>query len=183
MHHLKQIALGVVIAMFTVICARITVNVYFPAAEIEDAATKIEREVRGEDPTSPQPGPPSQQPQSFRLYPLTWPKIWPRTWYVEVQWQTPTATAQGINIDITTPAIRSLIASRKRRYPSLEPLLDRCIVGENNHGLVDIRNLAGLSLQDKSRVKSLGAARWNYGEPQVIVQAFIYQRLLGGGLR
>lgn len=147
MHRLRQIALGVAIAMFTVTCARITVNVYFPAAEIEEAATKIEREVRGEAPAAPQSAPPSHQPQSFHP--------WPRTWHVRVHWHTPTATAQEIDMDITTPAIRRLIASRKQRYPGLVPLFDRCVLGENNRGLVDIRDLTGLSLQDKARAKTL----------------------------
>jgi hypothetical protein len=139
-------------AMFTVACARITVNVYFPAAAIKDAPTKIEREVRGEKPADPQPSPPSQQPQSFRLWPQRWR---PRTWHVRVHWGTPSAAAQAIDIDITTPAIRSLIASRKQRYPSLVPLFAKCTLGETNRGLVDIRAPAGLSLQDKARVKSL----------------------------
>ena len=149
MHRLRQIALGVIIAMLTVTCAHITVNVYFPAAEIEDAATKIEREVRGEEPLPPQPSAPTQKPQSFRL------RTWPQTLYVRIHWQPPAAIAQSIDINITTPAIRSLIASRKQRYPTLVPFFARCALGESNRGLVEIRDLSGLSLQDKARAKSL----------------------------
>ncbi len=63
--------------------------------------------------------------------------------------------AQTPNINITTPAIRRLIASRKKRYGSLAPLLDRCVLGENNRGLLDIRPLQGLPLKDQARAKAL----------------------------
>lgn len=148
MHRLGQIALGVIMALLTVTCARITVNVYFPAAEIESAAMKIEREVRGQERIdAPPPSPPPYQPQSFRF--------WPPRWYVRVHWRTPTAMAQSIDMNITTPAIRSLIASRKQRYPSLVPLFAKCILGENNRGMVEIRSLDGLALADRARVKTL----------------------------
>ena len=42
-----------------------------------------------------------------------------------------------------------------RRYAGLVALFDSGALGENNRGLVDIRALEGLSLQDKARAKAL----------------------------
>ena len=131
--------------VITITCARITVNIYFPAAEIRDAATKIEQEVRQED---QKPETPPSKPQGFRL--------WPRTWPVRLALGVPEAAAQQkIDINITSPAIRRLIASRKQRYPHLVPLFNQGALGENNQGLVEIRSLEGLPLQDKARAKAL----------------------------
>jgi uncharacterized protein YdbL (DUF1318 family) len=67
----------------------------------------------------------------------------------------PEAAAQQIDINITTPAIRQLVASRKQRYSRLVPLFAKGALGENNRGLVDIRTLDALSLQEKAQAKTL----------------------------
>lgn len=130
-------------------CARITVNVYFPAAEIRSAAEEIESEVRqGEEPpedTTP-PTPSSNQGSSG---------LWPSSWHVRLAWGPPPALAQNVNIKISTPAIRRLVNSRKRRFASLVPLLNKGALGENNRGLLGVRAVAGLSLKDKGRANSL----------------------------
>lgn len=148
MHRLKTFILVFIIMFSTATCARITVNVYFPAAEIQDAATQIEQEVRSGDETEPPADPAGdKKPRGSLLWP------WIRT--VRITLTPPSAMAQAPNINITTPAIRRLIASRKKRYGSLAPLLNRCALGENNQGLLDIRSLQGLSLKDKARAKAL----------------------------
>ena len=149
MQRLGHFVLLWLIGGLTITCANITVNIYFPAAEIRDAAAQIEREVRQEDAapaeSAPQVPPPAGKPQSQRR----WPAVW------QFALALPCAMAQDININITTPAIRQLIASRKQRFPTLMPFFDSGVVGENHRGLVEIRQLETLSLQDKGRVKSL----------------------------
>ena len=161
MHRIGRILLGVIIAMLTLTCARITVNVYFPAAELEDAATQIEQEIRADTPnggapdttspgssSDPAPKTPSgRKPQGSILWPL---------WrHVRFNIGPAIAEAQGINVNIKTPTIRRLIASRKQRYPSLRPLLDKCILGETKTGLVELTSQPGVSLKDKARAKQL----------------------------
>ncbi len=74
---------------------------------------------------------------------------------VRLTFTPPDAMAQSPNINITTPAIRRLIASRKQRYASLAPLLNKCVLGENKAGFLDIRSLGGLSLKEKARTKAM----------------------------
>jgi uncharacterized protein YdbL (DUF1318 family) len=69
----------------------------------------------------------------------------------------PSAIAQNININITTPAIRSLVQSRQQRYSSLVPLFAAGALGENNRGLLEVRPAPDLSLQDKARANTLSA--------------------------
>ncbi len=149
MHRLTTFMLVLIVTFFTATCARITVNVYFPAAEIQDAAAQIEQEVRGDEEES---GPAVTPPADKKQGSLRWPSMI-RT--VSLTFAPPDAMAQSPNINITTPAIRRLIASRKQRYGSLVPLLNACALGENKAGLLDIRSLKGLSLKDKARAKAI----------------------------
>jgi uncharacterized protein YdbL (DUF1318 family) len=153
MQRLSRLGILLLVAALTVTCAQITVNIYFPAAEIHEAAMHIEREVRRE-PTTPAPlpapdptTPPRRPPQGSGLWPLSWP--------VRLDLGVPPAAAQQIDINLTTPAIRRLIAARQQRYPSLVPLFVSGALGENSRGLVEIRMLEGLSLQNRARAKAL----------------------------
>ncbi|MDH3598398.1 MAG: YdbL family protein [Candidatus Tectomicrobia bacterium] len=161
MHRIGRILLGVIIAMLTLTCARITVNVYFPAAELEDAAAKIEQEIRTDTPNGGAPDASSPGPSSDST-----PKapaggkpqgsvLWPLWRHVRLHIGPAIAEAQGINVNIQTPTIRGLIASRKQRYASLRPLLDQCILGETASGLVELTSQPGVSLKDKARAKQL----------------------------
>jgi uncharacterized protein YdbL (DUF1318 family) len=151
MQRLGQLVLVVLAWALVVTCAQITVNIYFPAAEIHDAAAKIEREVRHEDATpaeaAPQAVPPAGKPQSQYH--------WPPVWHIRFARGVPPAMAQDININVTTPAIRQLVAERKKRFPHLMPLFDKGALGENNRGFVEVRDLDKLSLQEQGRVKTL----------------------------
>ena len=152
MPRLGRIAILMLMWGLIVTCARITVNIYFPAAEIQDAATQIEQEVRQEEmapgestPTEPTvPAP--RQPSSG---------LWPYRWRVRLSLAVPEAHAQKININRKTPAIRRLIEARKKRFRQLVPLFNAGALGENNRGLVNIRSLKSLSLKDKARAKTL----------------------------
>lgn len=130
-------------------CARITVNIYFPAAEIRNAAEEIEQQVRQE------PGAPAPEPATPAPGKGTWFWTLPRTLHVTLT--ASTAEAQSININIKTPAIDRIIASRKQRYSSLVPLFDQGALGENNRGFLEVRKEANLSLQDRARANTLSA--------------------------
>ena len=149
MQRLGHFVLLWLIGGLTSTCANITVNIYFPAAEIRDAAAQIEREVRQEEAppaeSTPQVSPPASKPQSQHR--------WPPAWRFALA--VPSAMAQDININITTPAMRQLIAARKQRFPNLMPFFESGVLGENNRGLVEVRELDQLSLQEKGRVKTL----------------------------
>jgi uncharacterized protein YdbL (DUF1318 family) len=152
MQRLGRAAILILVWGLIVTCARITVNIYFPAAEIQDAATQIEQEVRQEETTPSESSPTApttpQAPQSRS-------KRWPSHWRVGLHFGVPQAQAQTVDINITTPAIRRIIKARRQRFSQLVPLFKAGVLGENNRGLVDIRSLQNLSLRDKSRAKNL----------------------------
>jgi uncharacterized protein YdbL (DUF1318 family) len=65
-----------------------------------------------------------------------------------------TAYAQA-DINITTPNIRALRESMKKRFGSLRPLLDAGVIGETNNGAIAIRSLEGLDLKKKAEANKL----------------------------
>jgi len=115
---LRHLALGFMI----VFAACVTVNIYFPAAAIQKAADEIVDDVRGtKDEKQLEQKKNDKQSSimdSIRGF------IGPR----EVHAQ--------INIEVSTPAIRSL--------------LDRGAIGENNMGLLEQRDAGSLNLKEKA---------------------------------
>lgn len=120
-----------------VILGCVTINVVFPAAEVREAADQIVGDIRKKE-LEQQPAP----PQSFH---------WQKRIFI---WQLPVAFA-AVNLNITTPAIRTLKASLEKRFPELKPYFDQGVVGEGNDGLIAIRSLQGLSLQQQAKVRQL----------------------------
>jgi len=117
----------------------VTVNIYFPAAEVQKAADKIVDDVRQEDKAPPKPTSHLyQQLQGLRALGLG-----------------VSAAYAQVNVDVSTPAIRALKASMQNRFPQLKPFYDRGAVGENNNGFVEVRGAGGLNLQEQAKVNQL----------------------------
>ena len=133
---------SVLIIFFVVSC--VTVNIYFPAAEVQKAADKIVDDVRtkGND-AKPESAPvPAQGPSSRLDIPSSFSLG-------------PTQAEAAMNIDISTPAIRGIKDSMRNRFPQLKPFYDRGAIGENNKGFLEARDTAALNLQERSQVNKL----------------------------
>ena len=130
----------------------ITINIYFPAAAVEKAADKIVNEVwgnqgdqSGNEEEKKQEGEPQSRIGESLRYAIS--LIGPEE-----------AFAQEADINITTPAIRSLKQSIQTRSDSIKPYMDRGNTGISNEGLLVIRNTEGLNLKEKAAIKRLIAA-------------------------
>ena len=138
----KKLNMIVVLAM-VVLVSCITVNIYFPASAIQKAADEMVEDIRGMEPTQEQKKPePKQDPTSWieRLH-LTGFGI--------------SEAYAAVDIDVSTPAIRGFKESMKNRFPALEPFYNKGALGENNKGLVEIRNADALSLKERADLNRL----------------------------
>jgi uncharacterized protein YdbL (DUF1318 family) len=125
-----------------VLAACVTVNLYFPAAEVQKAADKIVEDVREKEQTAPaKPGSSSWLHEQFKA--ISRLSLGPQSAYAQ------------LNVDISTPAIRALKASMQTRFPQLKPFYDKGAVGENNNGFIEARGAAGLNLQEQGRLNQL----------------------------
>ena len=114
----------------------VTVNVYFPAKEVEQKAGDIVDDIRK---TAPAPSPSGYLDKA-------WNGILYGFWFDggSVWAQQP-----------DSPAIQSLKKQMGDRFPRLRPFFQKGALGENNKGFLEIRDGGGLSAADKTEVKSL----------------------------
>jgi uncharacterized protein len=122
----------------------VTVNIYFPAAAIQKAADQIVDDVRKLPEDRQPPGPKSEGPHDRSGGP-PW-----RALHVGVR-----AAHAAVDLNVSTPAIRSLKASMAGRFPQLQPFYAKGAVGEGNNGFVVVRDIGALSLRERADVNRL----------------------------
>jgi uncharacterized protein YdbL (DUF1318 family) len=131
----------ITIALAFILAACVTVNIYFPAAAIQKAADQIVEDVRGTPANEKQDNKEGAKDSFFDGFKKL--DIGPGNAYAE------------INIEVSTPAIRSLRQAMKNRFAALKPFYDKGSIGENNMGLLDIRDTAALNLKEKAEAARL----------------------------
>lgn len=124
----------------------VTVNIYFPAAAIQKAADEIVDDIRKlpEEKPAPAPAPRSDRNPDRSTF------VSRRTLPLGVG-----AAQAAVDLNVSTPAIRSLKASMAARFPQLQPLYAKGAVGEGNDGFVVVRDTAALSLRERAEVSRL----------------------------
>ena len=124
----------------------VTINVYFPAAAVEEAAGEIVDDTWGDQSgeTAPEDEgvPESSLPSRFKSTTLFRMGVVP-------------AQAQAADINVTTPAIRALKQSMQQRAAALGPFLDRGAVGIAANGHLAVRAPKKLNLKERARVTQL----------------------------
>jgi len=116
------------------LAACVTVNVYFPEAEIENAAKEFVDEVIGD-------APPATAPQTMH-------------------WRTAIATQAFAAADLTiqTPAIKSIQDRMAARFQDkLSAHFDSGALGFKRDGSIEIRDLAKVGLSERTALKQLVA--------------------------
>jgi uncharacterized protein YdbL (DUF1318 family) len=147
MRHVQGV-LGV--TLLPLLAACVTINIYFPAAAAEQAADKIINDVLGTEPSEDQPAPAPEQ-GSGRDAASGNPLVW------FLRFGVASAYAAEANFDISSPAIQSIKASMKARFPRLEPYFASGAVGLTRDGLVTLREPGAVPLKDRHNVAQLVA--------------------------
>ena len=132
--------------------ACVTINIYFPAAQAEQAADQIIDNILGADSQQPKIKKPVDDKQSAIETDQT------LTMSI-VDFFFPAAHAAGApNFSIDTPQIRKLEAQMKSRHAKLAPFYKSGAIGYNNKGLVSVHNAKAISLRDKNKLNKLIAS-------------------------
>lgn len=124
----------------TFILACITVNIYFPEATVKRAADEIVEEIRKKD-AKDKIAPEAIKEESRMFLPAGFAFV-------------PAVFAQD-ETNVSNPAIRALKDAMKQRFPGLKPFFEAGNIGENNNGLLEVRDEAGLNLKDKAALRGL----------------------------
>jgi uncharacterized protein YdbL (DUF1318 family) len=128
------------------LAACVTINVYFPAAAAEKAADRIIEDVWGKEPTGQEQ---SALPSADRGVVLAAVK---RAFDLVV----PAANAQA-DLNVSTPAIRTLTASMESRHGQLEKYYVSGAVGLTAGGLIEVRDANAVPLAERNAVRTLVA--------------------------
>jgi uncharacterized protein YdbL (DUF1318 family) len=128
------------------LAACVTINVYFPAAEAQEAAAEFVDKVIGDEHQQEQPVP-AKPPQA---------SLQPR--FNLLSFVISDAQAQAVDITIRTPAIQAIQARMAARFKeSLAPHFDSGALGFGSDGLVAVRDATRVELKDRVAIKELVA--------------------------
>ena len=142
--------LGVALAALTVtLAACVTINVYFPAVAAEQAADRIIQDVwrHEQSPSLPEEAEPQGRGDMESGSPLI----------AVLDFLLPTAAASSPDLDVSSPAIRSLTAAMESRHSNLRQHYESGAIGLTNDGRITIRDQGAISLQERNRVRQLVA--------------------------
>lgn len=133
---------GAVLAL----AACVTINVYFPAAEAQEAAEEFVEKVIGEDAV-----PAGDNPQA-------WQAPAPRRGFDPLSLLVGDAHAQSADITLRTPAIQAIQDRMAQRFQSsLQGHFDGGALGFGKDGLVVLRDASKVALKDRVTVNQLVA--------------------------
>lgn len=143
---MNQFAKGTVFlaVFFLASCVSLTVNVYFPAAEIKDAAEEIEGRVRS-----------GQGAEGLGAGAFAYPPRRERASFAIAWGGRPAMAASDVDISIENPAIAALIESRAKRYKQMKPYLDNGVLGEDLDASLTFRDPGELDLKTRATVQKL----------------------------
>ena len=135
------------------IFACVTINIYFPAEQVESVAGEIVDEIRG------------QQPSGEKSFDNEKSNLFNKTFFA---FFAPVAVATE-PLTVSNPGIRMLKQQMKARYAQMKPFYQKGVLREDNNGYVSLASTAGLGLKEKRNLTSLVAAENNdrrklYGE-------------------
>ncbi|RUM87445.1 MAG: DUF1318 domain-containing protein [Thermodesulfatator sp.] len=125
-----------IVLLVFLITACVTVNIYFPAAEVRQAAEDIATDIRGQQPDQ------NSNEKSMDSSPTSWLQLGSLAY-------------AGRELTVSNATIRQLKDRMKKRYPALMPYLKKGNVGEGANGLLVIKSQAGLGLKQKADLKRL----------------------------
>lgn len=144
--------------------ACVTVNVYFPAAEAEQAADRIIDAVTNQSGGTKPPEKEKQQDQTPPNSRLTLPDDSRRSDQpvllaaagALLDLLIPAAEAQGNpNIDISDPQTRAVTASMQQRFADLKKYFDAGVIGLTADGHVAVRDQSSIPLAERALVARL----------------------------
>jgi uncharacterized protein len=158
---MKTMMRGGLIMLLSALYACVTVNVYFPAAAVEEAADRLVKEIynskvreieKKDSAPAPEGGdaPAAKDKSSLLQQPA-------RAFGELLTLMVPPAYAQQPDIEIDTPAINQLKGQMQARHGQLVPFYDAGAVGLAATGLLVMRDAKAVSLKDRGMVQELVA--------------------------
>jgi uncharacterized protein YdbL (DUF1318 family) len=143
----KLLMLGVAL----MVAACVTINVYFPAAAAEKAADKIIDDIVGSEAKTT-----SKDDKRSAIPPTSGAVLLAAAGSVLDFVVAPAEAAQA-DLNVSTPAIRQLVASMEERHARLKKYYDAGAIGLTRDGLVEVRDQNLVPLPERNSARKLVA--------------------------
>jgi uncharacterized protein YdbL (DUF1318 family) len=134
------------------LAACVTINIYFPAAQAEEAAERIVDDILGKE------APTSEQIKDLNKG-TSLPVAGDQAYALRLlDFFIPTANAAEPDFNVSSPAVRKLQARMKQRNRSLTKYYASGGIGFTRDALVAIHDTGAIPLKERNRVKKLVSA-------------------------
>jgi uncharacterized protein YdbL (DUF1318 family) len=140
-----------VLGVALMVAACVTINVYFPAAAAEKAADKIIDDIVGSEAK-----PAKKDDKRSAIPPASGSVLLAAAGSVLDFVMSPAEAAQP-DLNVSTPAIRQLVASMEERHARLKKYYDSGAIGLTRDGLVEVRDQNLVPLPERNAARKLVA--------------------------
>jgi len=148
---MNPLRIGSLFGALLLLTACVTINIYFPSAQAEEAAREMVQDILGKDgDTQVDENKESALQQS--------PPLYVRMGEGVLNFLIPSAHAAAPDFKVNTPKIRKIQARMKKRNASLKPFYAKGAIGFTRDALVKIRNASAIPLKQRSKIKKTVAA-------------------------
>lgn len=137
-------------------CAVITVNIYFPARDVEKAYENLEDQLMNQGPTQPHKGP-SKAPSGDSGAPQS--LLNPSSWFVQTAYAEDSLSKQISHHIMKMPEVVNAYRRMGKRIQTINRLRDKRLVGESNSGLLSplkrLNRNQALAMKDENHDRSI----------------------------
>jgi uncharacterized protein YdbL (DUF1318 family) len=140
---MKPLKVSLIAVLSMALLACVTINIYFPAAQAEQAAERIVDDILGKQPPAAEKGSSLQRPV-FEHYATHL-----------LDFLIPTAQAAQPDFNVDTPQIRQLQAAMKARTSQLRSHFASGAIGFTRDARIGVRDNNAIPLKQRAKVKGL----------------------------
>ncbi|WP_029132537.1 YdbL family protein [Sedimenticola selenatireducens] len=146
---MKVLRIGSMLATLLFLAACVTINIYFPAAQAEEAAERIVDDILGKQKQQEEQN--KDEKKSSSLNQSLFQTIASGT----LEFLIPSAQAAQPDFNASSPAIRKLQASMKSRNSALTPHYNSGAVGFTRDAMIAVHDAGAIPLKDRNKVQGL----------------------------
>ncbi len=147
---MKSLRVGSLLSTLFLLTACVTINIYFPSAQAEEAAREMVQDILGKDEAKIDGDKESALQQQLPLYVQVGERL--------LNFLIPPAHAAAPDFNVNTPKIRKIQAQMKKRNASLKQYYAKGAIGFARNALVEIRDSSAIPLKQRSKIKKMVAA-------------------------
>ncbi|WP_260293891.1 YdbL family protein [Sedimenticola hydrogenitrophicus] len=148
---MKTFKIGTVLATLVLLAACVTINIYFPAAQAEEAAERIVDDILGKEKQQQQKEREQGENKSSSLDNPLFRAIATGA----IDFLIPSAQAAQPDFNASSAAVRKLQASMKSRNSALTPHYNNGAIGFTRDAMIAVHDAAAIPLKERNKVQGL----------------------------